>query len=285
MRERKESIQASANWKPKALKPCFSCGGSHLRTNCRFKNSKCYNCHKLGHISKVCRNSASLLTDVTDQNNSVLTDFQSAARCTDFDEHVVETCKSLSSQWHSFILDTVSRYALITHADVLKFYQNAKFQPTKEKVIGANLQPLQFLGMTTIPITNGYGDAVHCDFLVQKRGFTFLGVRAMRRLGLTISLRKVKEEPNNSEPVPPASTITISNKTVRRQFLMLIPYPAMLWWSLRATLRTHSSCSHSLWQEKIFSEKISWKHPELVEVWLPTQDQEEVPWILQARKI
>ncbi len=32
-------------------------------------------------------------------------------------------------------------------------------------------------------------------------------------------------------------------------------------------------------------EKISWKHHELSEVWLPTQDQEEVPRILQARTI
>ncbi len=140
-------------------------------------NSKCYNCHKVGHISKVCKNSANVLTDSTEQNNSLLTDFQSIALCTDSDAHVFKTCKSLYRQWHSFILDTASRHALITHADLLK--------RTKEKVLDASLQPVQFLGMTTNPIINGHGNAVHCDFLVQTRGFTLLGVQAMLRLGIS----------------------------------------------------------------------------------------------------
>ncbi len=34
-----------------------------------------------------------------------------------------------------------------------------------------------------------------------KKGFTLLGVRAMRKLGKTISFRKVKEEPKHPEPI------------------------------------------------------------------------------------
>ncbi len=108
-------------------------------------------------------------------------------------------------QNNSFILDSASRHALITQADLLKFYPTANIRLTKEKVIGANLQPLQFIGMTTIPIINGSGDAVQCDFLVQKKGFTLLGVRAMRKLGITISFRKVKEEPKYPEPIFPSA--------------------------------------------------------------------------------
>ncbi len=192
---------------------------------------------QLPRVSKVCKKSAAILTDATDQNNSLQTDVQSIAQCNDTGEHVFEICKSLSGQEHSFSLDTASRHALITKADLLNFYPNAKLQPTKEKVIGANLQPLQFLGMTTIPIIYGSGVAVHCDFLVQKRGFILLGVRAMRKLGITISFRKVKEEPKHPEPVPTSS----------------FPIPACCDDPSVQKLSTHSSCSHSLCQEKTFS--------------------------------
>ncbi len=59
---------------------------------------------------------------------------------------------------------------------------------TKEKVIDENLQRLEVIGMTTIPIINASGEVVHCKFLVQKRGFTVPGIRTMRELGVTISL-------------------------------------------------------------------------------------------------
>ncbi|KFD50051.1 hypothetical protein M513_09011 [Trichuris suis] len=34
---------------------CASCGGSHSRKDCKFRNAECNFCHKKGHISKVCR--------------------------------------------------------------------------------------------------------------------------------------------------------------------------------------------------------------------------------------
>ncbi len=41
--------------------------------------------------------------------------------------------------------------------------------------------------------------------LVQKRGFTLLGVRAMRKLGITISFRMVKEKSMHPEPISPST--------------------------------------------------------------------------------
>ena len=34
---------------------CGGCGGSHVRSECRFRNAKCHQCGKTGHIRKVCR--------------------------------------------------------------------------------------------------------------------------------------------------------------------------------------------------------------------------------------
>ena len=40
---------------------CASCGGNHLRSTCKFRNAKCHNCGKQGHILKVCRAAAGVV--------------------------------------------------------------------------------------------------------------------------------------------------------------------------------------------------------------------------------
>uniref|UniRef100_A0A5S6Q373 RNA-directed DNA polymerase n=1 Tax=Trichuris muris TaxID=70415 RepID=A0A5S6Q373_TRIMR len=40
--------------------PCASCGGSHSRQDCKFRNAVCNFCHKKGHIAKACRSRSSL---------------------------------------------------------------------------------------------------------------------------------------------------------------------------------------------------------------------------------
>ncbi|GFO29285.1 polyprotein [Plakobranchus ocellatus] len=36
---------------------CYRCGGPHAHTSCKFKDSKCFKCQKIGHLAKVCRSS------------------------------------------------------------------------------------------------------------------------------------------------------------------------------------------------------------------------------------
>ena len=38
---------------------CYRCGGDHLPTKCRFKDTVCHACKKRGHIVKVCRSRVS----------------------------------------------------------------------------------------------------------------------------------------------------------------------------------------------------------------------------------
>ncbi|KAK3767415.1 hypothetical protein RRG08_032091 [Elysia crispata] len=56
---------------------CYRCGGPHADSRCRFKDSKCYKCQKIGHIAKVCRSTHTAKvqpknkhkTHVLDENN------------------------------------------------------------------------------------------------------------------------------------------------------------------------------------------------------------------------
>ena len=41
------------------VQPCAGCGGSHRRTDCRFRQATCRTCQKVGHISTVCRSKGS----------------------------------------------------------------------------------------------------------------------------------------------------------------------------------------------------------------------------------
>ncbi|XP_058839737.1 uncharacterized protein K02A2.6-like [Topomyia yanbarensis] len=36
---------------------CGGCGGNHNRSQCKFRDAKCFNCERKGHISKVCKSS------------------------------------------------------------------------------------------------------------------------------------------------------------------------------------------------------------------------------------
>ncbi len=71
------------------------------------------------------------------------------------------------------------------------------------KALGATLQQLRFLGMTTIPISSANNVAAHCDFLVQERGSPLLGLRATRKLGITIYLLTINKESTHSEALSP----------------------------------------------------------------------------------
>ncbi|XP_053686293.1 uncharacterized protein K02A2.6-like [Sabethes cyaneus] len=57
--------QQSSSYNDRVSDPCNGCGGHHLRNHCRFRNARCNNCNKKGHIARVCRS-----TKVNLQNSS-----------------------------------------------------------------------------------------------------------------------------------------------------------------------------------------------------------------------
>ena len=57
---------------------CASCGGNHVRSTCKFRNVKCHNCGKLGHIQKVCRATAGVVHSNTQSPDSAVVPLSTA---------------------------------------------------------------------------------------------------------------------------------------------------------------------------------------------------------------
>ena len=54
-----KSKNVPSSTKPKPFKPCYGCGRQHWRKDCPFLNVECFQCHKKGHIKKMCKNFSS----------------------------------------------------------------------------------------------------------------------------------------------------------------------------------------------------------------------------------
>ena len=52
---------------------CASCGGSHFRSTCHFRNAKCRKCHKIGHIQKMCHSSTAVVQSGHSTDSAVVT--------------------------------------------------------------------------------------------------------------------------------------------------------------------------------------------------------------------
>ena len=59
-------------------RPCFRCGSAHSSETCRFKDTECRFCQKIGHLEKVC------MTKQRDQRNSASASFGAAKRFNKF---------------------------------------------------------------------------------------------------------------------------------------------------------------------------------------------------------
>lgn len=176
----------------KKLNECFSCGGKHYRSECKFRNAKCNKCHKTGHIQRVCRSSAALIvnskSDFENIDTEITDEFQSLTLCINSSEFIYKQFISSAGRKQIFILDTASTHSLINLHDLKQFYPNATITPTKIQITAANHGVVPLIGETTIPIFNELKQLIDCKFQVQNNGFTLLGVRVMRSLGVEVTL-------------------------------------------------------------------------------------------------
>ena len=92
------------------LKPnnsCNSCGGLHLRSNCKFRDAECRRCHKTGHIQRVCRSAPVAKTATVTVNDSSDEDFTVLAVQGE-NRHLIQSLKFPNGSTADFIIDTGS---------------------------------------------------------------------------------------------------------------------------------------------------------------------------------
>ena len=130
----------------KPMGKCFSCGGSHLRQECRFRNARCHNCSKQGHISRVCKTKSDVhyATGTAEQTES---EDNLVLHSNPLSKHIskpfVVTDDSAAKEI-DFILDTGSPFSFIKIEDLHCF--TAPIRTTTKCVKGITGHELKLYG-------------------------------------------------------------------------------------------------------------------------------------------
>ncbi len=141
---------------PTERSACLSCGGQHLRNECKLRNATCFQCGKQGHIKAVCRKAKeSLLCDPERrQDLDNLDSFLALAATSNDSHHIIYHGKLPGGKNLSFIVDTGSQECLIAKATLLKIHPEAVVKPTSISIMGITGHQLEVLGKTEVPLVN-----------------------------------------------------------------------------------------------------------------------------------
>ena len=138
-------------------KPCDSCGGTHLRKDCKFRQAVCRSCNRIGHIQRVCRSSSNNYNNPTAKVkvvNSPQPKADSECEVSVFTlshhSHLYEDVIFESGQTKKFILDTGSPVSFmpLNTANDLGY---RKLQPSTTKIQGVTGNSLKVCLLYTSP--------------------------------------------------------------------------------------------------------------------------------------
>lgn len=173
--------------------PCFSCGGKHERKSCKFRDAECHQCHKSGHIKKVCRARqadkfaaavAIKPLDETDEDEDYTT--LAVGRR----DHLYHTI-SVGDRSKAFIVDTGSPVSFLARSELSEWLPDRRvLKPTKATIAGVTGHNLQVLGEVRVEARDvGQQNSVPVNFLVTDRGPPVLGLDGLRALRVDIVLQ------------------------------------------------------------------------------------------------
>ena len=186
--------------KPKGR--CWSCGGLHLRSTCKLRNAVCHGCGKTGHIKKVCRASKCHLTKddqpVSDADSPIYTlhTLSGAKR------YIVRPLTFQSGVRKEFIVDTGSWESIIPISDLQTVAPQCVVNRTSVVLQGITGDRLKLLGECTVPVKREDGFPVPIRFLVSECSPSILGLEALRKLEVAVTLA-TKQTEKVSEPACP----------------------------------------------------------------------------------
>lgn len=149
---------------------CHSCGGNHMRQECKFRNATCFSCKKSGHISKICRSKSKTAVHLVESPNLSEPLFSEDNLCLNLSSSNKKHIKRhypVSSEDRSqdveFILDTGSPHSFISKVSVSHF--DVPIEKSNELIRGITGHTLPIEGEVTLAIGKHYVRFLVCNEL------------------------------------------------------------------------------------------------------------------------
>ena len=230
------------------LGACFSCGGQHLRSKCRFRDAVCNQCKRKGHIQRVCRQKIiqARLTQYDTEDDNLTNNFRDLRMFTSEDQRENENCdreeylQALSvnsvqndhiherltfstGRSDDFIVDTGSP---INFMPINRFkemgYLRSDLRPTNAVIRGVSGHNLPVLGESMCDILQGT-QVCSTKFIITSEGPSVLGLEGLRRLNLNIVLvAEPCPKTDNRNKVTSSSSVSVQNNELPSEIKKII---------------------------------------------------------------
>ena len=144
---------------------CYRCHGKHTADACRFKNAKCFNCNKIGHISKACRNKGNSKTEfrgsyqqkrggrtnhISHDDDEALYEVSDVASVNVVGSDEVKVDVDINGTPISFTVDTASSVSIISEETYTKHFKSVLLRDSKAKLRGYTGHSIELVGEITV---------------------------------------------------------------------------------------------------------------------------------------
>ena len=192
-------------------KDCYRCGGDHAPFDCKFKNAKCHNCKKKGHIAKKCRNSEfrgkkpefkrkqAHYVEESDENSDSESDVYSVFHVGNYKSDPYKINVNVNSKDITMELDTGASVSLMSEDTYQEYKSKFKLEYTNVKLRTYLGDLIPVLGRATVHVQYGKENMELPLIVVKRKGPNLLGRDWLSKLQLNWKeIFSVTEQESNS---------------------------------------------------------------------------------------
>lgn len=185
---------------------CYRCGGKHAASNCRFKNEKCHNCSKTGHIARACRSRNKAMPtqyveqdDATNESENELFGIWSVYTATDGNRGI-DVQMHIEDSPVQMQLDTGAAVTLVSEKVYLQALSHLPLQPCNLTLATFTGDAIPLKGQVNVAVK--YGSQSHTLPLVIVKGDrpALLGRNWLKKIRLNWTSIFAVEGKNDQRP-------------------------------------------------------------------------------------